>query len=56
MSIPRHDELIIDAIELHMLMSPTFVDPFWQDSLLDTGEVGRVEHPDLDPLRTKFGN
>lgn len=44
----RHYDLVVDAIELHVLQSPSFVETFWHDLLFKALEVGGVVHPDFD--------
>ena len=40
----RHDDLVIDGIQLHMVQAPSFVDSLRQDRFLDTGQVRGVEY------------
>jgi len=56
MYVPRHDQLVVHAVKLHVLKTPAFVDPARDDLLPYAGEIGGVEHPDLDPLWAEFGH
>lgn len=49
-TIPRHDNLIIHAIQLHMLQPPPLIHPPRHVFLPQPRQVRRMIHPDLDPL------
>jgi hypothetical protein len=53
---PRYDNFIIHPVELHMLQAPPFIDPSGYISLSQPGQVGRMVHPDLHPVRPKLGD
>lgn len=44
-----HDNLVINAIEFHMLQPPAFIDALGNKSLAKAGQIGRVKHANLDP-------
>ena len=45
---PRKHDLIIKAIELHMLETPSFIDASWYILLPPSDQVGCMKHGDLD--------
>lgn len=53
-NIPRHDNLIIHTIQLHVLQPPPFINPLGNVLLPQPRQVGRVIHADLDPVRAKL--
>ena len=55
-TIPGHDQFIVDAIQLHMLQAPSFVDALRNIPFTPPGKVGSVEHADLDAVRAELGD
>jgi hypothetical protein len=51
-----HDDLVVDAVELHVLETPAFVDAFGNVFLAQACEVGRVVHTDFDALGSELGD
>jgi len=51
-----YHDFIIEAVKLHMLQAPSFVDAAGNETRFQTCEIGRVEHADLDAGRPKFAN
>lgn len=49
-----HDQLVIYAIELHMLESPSFIDAARDHFLAQTGEIWGVEHAYFYSLWSEF--
>lgn len=47
---PRKNNLVINSVELHMLQTPSLVYPLWNDLLLETLEIGSMEHAYLNTL------
>ena len=43
-----HNDRVVDAVELHVLQAPTFVEAIWNGAFLETGEVRRVVHADFN--------
>lgn len=52
--IPGHDQLVIHAIELHMLESPPFINTAGDYFLAQTGEIWGVEHAYFYSLWSEF--
>lgn len=48
--LPRNDDFIVNTVQLHMLQAPALVDTLRNPFLLQTGQIGGVEHPNLNPL------
>ena len=44
-----HDNLVINAIEFHMLQTPAFIDALGNKPLAKAGQIGCVKHANLDP-------
>jgi hypothetical protein len=59
---PRNDNLIINAIQFHVLETPTLIDSSWNVFLPETRKVGCVVHthfytvPKLRDKRSKQGS
>lgn len=52
--IPRHDDLVINSIELHMLQAPSLIDPLGNIFLPQARQVRRVIHADFDSIAAEF--
>lgn len=50
--LPRDDDLIVNAVQFHMLQAPALIDTLRDPFLPQTGQVGSMEHPNLYPLRS----
>lgn len=53
-NIPRHDDLIINAIQLHMLKSPSFIDPRRNILFPQPSQVWCMVHSNLNTIRSKL--
>lgn len=51
-----HDDLIVNAVQLHVLEAPAFVDTSGYEFLAQASEVGSVIHAHFYSFRPKFGN
>ena len=49
----RHNDLVVDSIQLHVLQSPPFIDPLRENGLASSSEVGRMIHADIHPVSTE---
>lgn len=55
-SIPRHDDLVVDTVKLHMLESPSFIDTFRYYGFSEPSQVRCMVHAHFDSIRSKFLN
>ena len=46
----RHDDFVVDAVELHVLQAPALIDSLRYVFLAEAGQVRRVVHAHLDSL------
>lgn len=52
--LPSHDDLVIDTVQLHVLQTPTFVDPSRYQGLSESSKVWCVVHAHFHPLGAKL--
>lgn len=50
----RHDDLVVYAVQLHMLQAPALIDTLRDVLLSQPGQVGCVVHADFYAGGTKF--
>lgn len=51
-----HAEFVVDAIQLHVLEAPAFIDTIWDEFLSETSQVRSVVHAYLNAVHAKVGN
>lgn len=52
--LPRNDDLIINAIQLHMLQAPALVDTLRDPFLSQPGQIGSMKHANVHSFRSIF--
>lgn len=52
--LPRNDDLIINAIQLHMLQAPALVDTLRDPFLSQPGQIGSMKHANVHSFGSIF--
>jgi hypothetical protein len=51
---PGENNLVIHTIEFYMLQSPAFIETLWDETFLDTPEIGSMIHANVNPITKLF--